>query len=133
MSRLISVADASWRRALAALPRPGAEYRRRLAVAFVGPDDFAAKCGTAWMWWPDGHEPSVEHRDYAGGSSPDWGLLLVISEAALDSLGTEGESCIALLVRRGEIRPFLLQPMEILEAAGLGDLIETLGLAFPRH
>jgi len=133
MSRLISVADASWRRALAALPRPGAEYRRRLAVAFVNPDDFAAKSGTAWLWWPDGGEPSVEPRDYAGGSSPDWGLLLVISEAALDHLGAEGESCIALLVRRGEIRPFLLQPMEILEAAGLGDLIETLGLAFPRH
>ena len=60
-------------------------------------------------------------------------MLLVLDESVLDTLCVAGDSSIAALVRRGEIRPFLLHAMEDLESAGLADFIESLGLAFPRH
>ena len=60
-------------------------------------------------------------------------MLLVVSGSALDTLCAERDTCIAALVRRGEIRPFLLRDAATLEAAGLADLIESLGLGFPRH
>ena len=56
-----------------------------------------------------------------------------MSGPALGTLCAEGYSCIAALVRRGEIRPFVLHAMEDLETAGLADFIESLGLVFPRH
>ncbi|MDP1612783.1 MAG: hypothetical protein Q8M11_17150 [Sulfuritalea sp.] len=103
-----------------------------LAVAFVDADDYAAKSGSAWLWWPDGSRPPAR-CDFDGRFPPDWGMLLVMSEAALETVCAEGESCMAGLVRRLQIKPFLLQQRDMLEAAGILDFIESLELATPKH
>ena len=122
---------ASWQKVLAALPdiAPGAGA----TVAFVASEDFASNSGSAWLWRPGSASRQPEVQAYSGGSAPDWGMLLVLGESALDTLRAEGDPGIAALVRRGEIRPFLLRDAATLEAAGLADFIESLGLAFPRH
>ena len=126
--------DAStWPRLRAALPAPEAAVSQSLAVAFVGTEDFAARTGSAWLWWPDGQVRASQRSDYDGRFPSDWGMLLVMSDAALDSVCSEGESSMAGLVRRGKIMPFLLQQREALEAAGILDFIESLELATPKH
>ena len=124
--------ESTWRHVLAALPAVEGEVSEALAVAFVNSDDFAAKSGSAWLWWPGNGQPN-ERCDFDGRFAPDWGMLLVMSESALDTLCAEGESCLAGLVRRVKIRPFLLQQMETLETAGLADFIDSLELATPKH
>jgi len=124
--------EATWPQVLAVLPAVEGEVSEALAVAFVNSDDFAAKSGSAWLWWPGNGQPN-RRCDYDGRFAADWGMLLVMSEAALETVCAEGESSMAGLVRRVKIRPFLLQQMEILEAAGLADFIESLELATPKH
>ena len=122
---------AGWPKLLAVLPDlvPGG----RATVAFVASEDFASKSGAAWLWRPGGASRHPESQAYTGGVAPDWGMLLVVSGSALDALCANGHFCTAALVRRGEIRPFLLRDAASLEAAGLGDFIDSLGLAFPKH
>jgi hypothetical protein len=124
--------ESSWRQVLAVLPVTEGEVSDALAVAFVDADDFASNNGSAWLWWPDSGQPGGR-CDFDGRFAPDWGMLLVMSESALSTLCIEGDSCLAGLVRRVQIRPFLLQQMDILEAAGLADFIESLELATPKH
>lgn len=125
--------EQTWRRALAALPGVEGHIAGQLAVVFVGSDDFSAKTGSAWIWWPGSPLQPVQRQDYKGEYRANWGMLLVMSEAALETVSVQGESCLAGLVRRGEIKPFLLQQRDALEAAGLIDFIETLELATPKH
>lgn len=124
--------DASWRQVLAVLPAAECDLGKALAVAFVDADDYAAKSGSAWLWWPDGSRPPAR-CDFDGRFPAEWGMLLVMSEAALETVCTEGESCMAGLVRRLQIKPFLLQQREALEAGGILDFIESLELATPKH
>ncbi len=124
---------AAWQQVLAALPKMASEVGAGTTVAFVGSEDFASKSGSAWLWRPGSASRQPERQAYTGGAAQDWGMLLVLAESALDTLCAAGDSSIATLVRRGEIRPFLLRDAATLEAAGLGDFIESLGLAFPRH
>ena len=124
---------ASWRKVLAALPDIAPGVGAGATVAFVTSEDFASKGGSAWLWRPGSPSPQPESQAYSGGSAQDWGMLLVVSASALDRLCAAGDSCIAALVQRGEIRPFVLHAMEDLETAGLADFIESLGLVFPRH
>ena len=124
---------ATWQRALAALPAAPGEVSKALAVAFVGNEDFAAKHGSAWLWWPGSPGRGAQRCDFDGRFAADWGMLLVVSEVALEAVCAEGESCMAGQVRRGRIMPFLLQQMEALEAAGLTDFLESLELATPKH
>lgn len=125
--------ESSWRQALAVLQSVDDHTDRPLAVVFVGSDDYAAKRGMAWLWWPANPPRAVQHCDYDGWFAADWGMLLVMSEAALETVCAQGESCLARLVRRGAIMPFLLRERDELEAAGLIDFIETLELATPKH
>lgn len=125
--------ESSWRRVLAVLPSIDDEVTDQLAVVFLSSDDYAAKRGLAWLWWPASPGRPVQHSDYDGRLARDWGMLLVMSEAALEAVCERGESCMAGLVRRGGIMPFLLQQRDALEAAGLIDFIETLELATPKH
>ena len=128
---------ANWRKMLAALSDRvrggGPGVVTGTAVAFVSSEDYGSKSGSAWLWRPGSASRQPESQAYTGSTAQDWGMLLVVSESALDTLCAEGDSCIAALVRRGEIRPFLLHAIETLETAGLAEFIETLGLAFPRH
>ncbi|MCK9382635.1 MAG: hypothetical protein M0P95_16415 [Sulfuritalea sp.] len=125
--------ESTWRQVLAVMPAGDVEVSEVLAVAFVASDDYAAKSGSAWLWWPGRHGRPVEQCDYDGRFPVDWGMLLVMSEAALEAVCAEGESCMAGLVRRGKIMPFLLQQRDALEAAGILDFIESLELATPKH
>ncbi len=124
---------ASWQKLLAALPDIAPGVGAGTTVAFVGSEDFAAKSGSAWLWRPGDASRQPERQAYSGGTAQDWGMLLVVSGTALDTLCAAGGSGMAALVRRGELRPFLLRDAATLEAAGLADFIESLGLAFPRH
>ena len=124
--------ESTWRQVLAVLPAAEGEVAQALAVAFVDSDDYTAKSGSAWLWWPDGSRPAAR-CDFDGRFPAEWGMLLVISEAALETVCAEGESCMAGLVRRLQIKPFLLQQRETLEAAGILDFIESLELATPKH
>ncbi len=124
---------ASWQTVLAALPDIAPGVGAGTTVAFVGSEDFASNSGSAWLWRPGGASRQPESHAYRGGFAQEWGMLLVVSGSALDTLCAKGDSCIAALVRRGEIRPFLLHAIEDLETAGLADFIESLGLVFPRH
>lgn len=128
----MSLDESSWRRVLAVLPAVEGEASEALAVAFVDSDDYAAKSGSAWLWWPHGSQPA-SRCDYDGRFPVEWGMLLVMSETALATMCAEGESCMAGLVRRLQIKPFLLQQRDVLEAAGILDFIETLELATPKH
>jgi hypothetical protein len=125
--------EATWRRLVSVLSAPDAAVTQTLAVAFVGTEDFAARTGSAWLWWPDGQLRATQPCEYDGRFPSDWGMLLVMSDVAIDTVCAEGESSMAGLVRRGKIMPFLLQQREALEAAGILDLIESLELATPKH
>lgn len=124
--------ESTWRQVLAVLPAACGKVSGALAVAFVDADDFASKSGSAWLWWPNSGQQGGR-CDFDGRFPPEWGMLLVMSESALDTLCVEGDACLAGLVRRVQIRPFLLQQMDILESAGLDDFIESLELATPKH
>ncbi|MBK7764837.1 MAG: hypothetical protein IPI44_01285 [Sulfuritalea sp.] len=128
---------ASWQKVLAALPdiapRVGSGVGAGATVAFVSSEEFVSKSGSVWLWRPGTASRRPESHAYTGSTAQDWGMLLVVSGLALDTLCAEGDTCIGALVRRGEIRPFLLRDAATLEAAGLADFIESLGLAFPRH
>jgi hypothetical protein len=125
--------EASWRQVVAVLPPGECEPSRRLAIVFVSDEDYTNGSGSAWLWWPgSGANPGQRH-DFDGHFADDWGLLLVISEAALDKVCAEGETCMAGLVRRGKIMPFVLRQRDELEAAGILEFIETLELATPKH
>jgi len=124
--------ESTWPQVLAALRPVEGGVSDALAVAFVNADEFASKSGSAWLWWPDSSQPPGR-CDFDGRFPAAWGMLLVMSELALDTLCAEGDSCLAGLVRRVQIRPFLLQQMELLETAGLADFIESLELATPKH
>lgn len=125
--------EATWRRLVSVLSAPDAAVTQTLAVAFVGTEDFAARTGSAWLWWPDGQLRATQPLEYDGRFPSDWGMLLVMSDAAIDTVCAEGESSMAGLVRRGKIMPYLLQQRDALEAAGILDLIESLELATPKH
>lgn len=124
--------ESTWQQVLAVLPAAEGEVTRTLAVAFVDSDDYAAKGGSAWLWWPDGSRPAMR-CNFDGRFPAEWGMLLVMGEAALETVCAEGEACMAGLVRRLQIKPFLLQERNALEAAGILDFIESLELATPKH
>lgn len=125
--------ESNWRQALAVLSSVDDHIDKPLAVVFVSSDDYATKRGVAWLWWPANPRRPVQRCEYDGRFAADWGMLLVMSGPALETVCAHGESCLAGLVRRGGIMPFLLQQREALEAAGLIDFVETLELATPKH
>jgi hypothetical protein len=125
--------ESTWQLVVAVLPPGDAEPSRRLAIAFVSDQDYAAGRGSAWLWWPGSHGHPAQRCDFDGRIPADCGLLLVISDTALERVCVEGESCMAGLVRRGKIMPFVLRQREELEAAGILEFIETLELATPKH
>jgi hypothetical protein len=124
--------ESSWRKLLAVLPPAEGEAAASLAVAFIDSNDYEAKRGSVWLWWPDGSRPAAR-CDFDGRFPPEWGMLLVMSEAALETVCAAGEASMAGLVRRLEIKAFPLQQRDVLEAAGILDFIESLELATPKH
>jgi hypothetical protein len=102
-------------------------------IAVLRQSDHAACSGTLLLWRGGTNRVQVEARDYTGTAGADVAVLLVIDDDAVPLLRGDGAAAIASLVRRGRLRPFMLKTMAELEAAGLAEFIEDLGLVFPRH
>ena len=122
-----------WLRILTHLPEAEELGGPPLAVAFIGSDEFAARQGRAWLWWPGSRDRAAGTAAFDGSYPEDWGLLLAMNEAAIDQVGTEGLACMAHLARLLDIKPFVLRQREELDAAGVLEFIETLELATPKH
>ena len=122
-----------WSRLLARMPEVTEAAGPPLAVAFIGGDDHAAKHGWAWLWWPgSGTRPSGP-VPFDGRYPADWGLLLVMNDTAIEKVGADGTAIMSRLVRRLDIKPFVLRPRDELDASGVLDFIESLELATPKH
>jgi len=72
-------------------------------------------------------------REHSGEFGPDVAVLLVVDDVAIEALQTQGLASARTLVRQGKLQPYILKTMDQLEAAGMEDLIEDLGLTFPTH
>jgi hypothetical protein len=101
-------------------------------VAFIDAAAYAARAGTAWLWWPGSHEAACGPHRYAGAYPEDWGLLLVLNDKALRELCTGGGAW-SHLARTLDIKPFVLRCRDELEAGGVLEFVETLELATPKH
>ncbi|MFZ5510983.1 MAG: hypothetical protein ACOZCP_13115 [Pseudomonadota bacterium] len=105
----------------------------RLSIGFLGRADHGARRGRLLPWPPaEGGGPS-RWRDYRGEAEDDLGLLLVLDEAEAVSLCREGLAFLPTMVRRGKALPYVLRSADELEAAGLMEFVEDLGLVFPKH
>lgn len=119
-----------WQPLLDALDCPAGAHG---AIGLLRGADYALGSGTLLVWQAVDGAWRAAARDYAGSIDPDLSLLLVADEPALQRLLREGAGCVAPLVSRGGLRPFILRTLDELEAAGLADFVEDLGLVFPKH
>lgn len=122
-----------WLRLLQRLPDPEATAGPLLAVAFIAVEDFTAKHGQAWLWWPGSRAGQSGPVAFDGRYPEDWGLLLVMNDMAIERVGAEGTACMAHLARLLDIKPFVLRQREELDESGLLEFIEALELATPKH
>lgn len=122
-----------WSRLLASMPEVVEREGPPLAVAFIGADDHAAKRGRAWLWWPGSHARPTGPVAFDGRYPADWGLLLVMTDTAIEKVGAGGTAIMPHLVRRLDIKPFVLCQRHRLDAAGVLEFIDTLELATPKH
>jgi hypothetical protein len=125
--------DERWSRLLARMPEATDAAGPPLAVAFIGGADHAAKHGRAWLWWPGSRSRQGGPAAFDGRYPADWGLLLVMNDAAIERVGADGTAIMSRLVRRLDIKPFVLRPRDELDASGVLDFIESLELATPKH
>ena len=122
-----------WPRLLARMPEVIEVAGPPLAVAFIGADDHAAKCGQAWLWWPGSHARPTGPVAFDGRYPADWGLLLVMNDMAIEKVGADGTAIMSHLVRRLDIKPFVLRQRDELDASGVLEFIDSLELATPKH
>ena len=87
--------DERWQGILAHLPAVEQADGAPLAVAFIAGEDFLAKRGRAWLWWPGDRQRATGPVPFAGNYPDDWGLLLVMNEAAIAKVGADGTACMA--------------------------------------
>ena len=125
--------DERWQGILAHLPAVEQADGAPLAVAFIAGEDFLAKRGRAWLWWPGDRQRATGPVPFAGNYPDDWGLLLVMNEAAIAKVGADGTACMAHLARLLDIKPFVLRQRDELDASGVLEFIEILELATPKH
>lgn len=95
--------------------------------------EFAAKRGTLLAWRGTADQMQAEFRPYQAPAESDVAVLLVIAEDAVKILQTQGAAAIPALVRGGRLHPYMLKTLDGLEAAGLADFVEDMGLTFPKH
>ena len=122
-----------WSRLLARMPDVMEVEGPPLAVAFIGADDHAAKRGRAWLWWPGSDALPTGPVTFDGRYPADWGLLLVMNDMAIEKVGADGTAIMSHLVRRLDIKPFVLRRRDELDASGVLEFIESLELATPKH
>lgn len=104
-----------------------------LPVALLRSEDFACGRGTMLLLAGEGASAAPLLAPYDPACHARLGLLLVADEPALAALLEAGAAVLPALVRRGGLRPFVLRPFDELDAAGLAEFVDELGLVFPRH
>ena len=122
-----------WLRILERLPEADEAAGPPLAVGFIAAEAFAAKRGQAWLWWPGSRTAPSGPVDFDGLYPADWGLLLVMNDAAIERVGAEGTACMAHLARLLDIKAFVLRQRDELDDGGILEFIEDLELATPKH
>ncbi|MBI5790111.1 MAG: hypothetical protein HZA63_01410 [Rhodocyclales bacterium] len=125
--------DERWLRILQRMPEVEEADGPPLAVAFIGAEDYAAKRGQAWLWWPGSRARTTGPVGFDGGFPADWGLLLVMNDIAIARVGADGTACMAHLARLLDIKAFVLRLRDELDESGVLEFIETLELATPKH
>ena len=103
------------------------------SVGVLTKDDFAARRGSLLVWRGTDGGASVSLRIYSGTFDPDLAILLVADCEALQELIANGLARGPQLARSGRLHPYMLMSLDKLEDAGLSDLVEAIGLVFPRH
>ena len=95
------------------------------SIGLLRREDFAARC--------DAEGCRADLREYNGAAGDDVAVLLVADDTALAALREGGWAPLPALVRQGRLHPYMLKTMDELEAAGLVEFVEDLGLVFPKH
>jgi len=103
------------------------------AVGILRKESFASRSGKLVVLHGAPSPTPVLVREYSGEPGADVAVLLVVDFAAVDTLQDRGLTAVRALARQGKVLPYMLKTMEQLEAAGMADLIEDLGLTFPTH
>lgn len=104
-----------------------------LVLGLLHERDYAAGSGTLAIVDPGVTPWLRSERPYSGGMDSDLGVLLVADDEAVARLHRDGWTCAASLVRRGRLKPFILKPLDALDASGLAAVVEDLDLVFPKH
>jgi hypothetical protein len=125
--------DECWHRILRRMPEVEEAAGPPLAVAFIGDEAYGAKRGQAWLWWPGSRARTAGPVAFNGHYPDDWGLLLVMNDAAIEKVGAGGTACMAHLSRLLDIKAFVLRQRDELDAGGMLEFIEDLELATPKH
>lgn len=103
------------------------------SIGLLRRDDFASRRGTLLLWRNNRDGCRAELSEYNGAAAEDTAVLLVADAEALAALREGGLAPLPALVRQGRLHPYMLKTMGELEAAGLAEFVEDLGLVFPKH
>lgn len=103
------------------------------AIGLLRRDDYAARRGTLLLWRSESDGCRAVLREYSGAAGADVAVLLVADGDALTALREGGWAPMPGLIRQGRLHPYMLKTMDELEAAGLAEFVEDLGLVFPKH
>ena len=111
----------------------GSGFAPGAGIGLLRKEAFAAGQGSLMILRKEASGMRALVREYSGEPGADVMILLVLNAAALETLQTHGLICARALVRQGGLQPYILKTMDELEAAGMEDFIEDLGLTFPTH
>ena len=104
-----------------------------MAIGLLQREDYRSGKGTMLVWELGAEGMHATCRPYGGKNPQDLGLLFVADADDLATLRSEGLACLASMIRRRRFDPYMLKTMAALEAAGLAEFVEDLGLNFPIH
>lgn len=96
-------------------------------------NEFVARRGTLLLWSGEISGMQAAFREYHGDAGSDVAVLLVADEDAVQTLRARGLASIPILIRTGRLHPYMLKTLDELEAVGLADFVEDMGLTYPKH
>lgn len=102
-------------------------------IGLLRRQDFSACSGSLLLFRGGAQGMRASLRAYSGEAGADVGVLLVVGAEAIPALQTQGLGAARTLLRQGRVHPYMLKTLEQLEADGLADFVEDLGLTHPKH
>ncbi|MBV6475916.1 MAG: hypothetical protein MOGDAGHF_01493 [Rhodocyclaceae bacterium] len=103
------------------------------AIGLLQREDHSARCGTLLLLSSRAEGCRVALREYNEAPGDDVAVLLVADADSFAMLRGAGLEKLPGLIRQGRLHAFMLKTLDELEAAGLAEFVEDLGLVFPRH